>query len=390
MILTFFAGIHNINVTYPEFMAELMRRRGDGLEVVNVNHATLEDIRRAIGKARLLVLDNSLYMAAINQAAAGPGLRGAVVLDGKAPSFYREAIDVVLTAPQPKVFVASGWDLHWRADYLDQLKGRVQALAWMYDKPPMSFSAVPERYRDPWMDVESGIGSTEFRLTDPVAVWNETAECFPIHIELPHAVTASELFLGDAKRRWQVSMPGVSYTTRVVGLASLRTAGLRIGPFERRDSLVTRAAMRAESLLGSRRASRWWIAARAWNQRSLLRGSQVGCTCGSGVMYDVRKFYEIPAAGCALVCYADAHLANLGFVNGKTCVYANPEDYGREVRRLLSRPDELESIRRAGFEMVRELHSMEKRVSDFVKCLRWMDQGRLSHASFVDGRYEIR
>jgi hypothetical protein len=390
MILTLFAGIRNINVTYPEFMVELMRHRHDAFGVVDVNHLTLEDIRRAVSKARLLVLDNSLYMAAINQADAGRGLRGAVVLDGMESSFYREAIEVVLAASQPKVFVASGWDLHWRADYFDQLKGKVQALAWMFDKPPMAFSAVPERYRDLWMDLDSGISCTEFRLTDPVAVWNEMAECFPIHIELTHAVTEGEFFLGGAKRFWQVSVPGVSYATRVVGLASLHAAGHRIGPFERRDALITRAAMRAESLFGSTHASRWWIAARGWNQRALLRDSQIGCTCGSGVMYTVRKFFEIPAAGCALVCYADPHLVNLGFVNGKNCVYSSPEDYGREVARLLSRPNELEMIRRAGFEMVRALHSMEKRVSDFVECLRRMGRGRLSHASFVSGRYEIR
>ena len=391
MIVTLYAGLRNINATYPEFMLELNRRRGDNLTVVNINHVSLNDIRRSVRRSRLIVLDNSLFMAAINKSnESGAGLRGVVIEGDKPSSFYREAIEVILAATQPKVFIASGWDLHWRADYLAQLSGRVEALAWMYDKPPVPFGAVPQQYRDDWMNEGAAIDSPEFRIADPVTVWNEVAETFPIRIELPHAVTRRELSLGHDQRRWQVSMPGVSYMTRVVGLASLREAGLRIGPFERRDSVITRMAAQAQRLVGGKLASRWWISARGWNQRSLLRNSEVGCTCGSGVMYDVRKFYEIPAAGSALVCYADINLENLGFVDGKTCIYSKPEDYGRAVKHLLSNRSELNRLRRAGFEMVRDLHSMEKRVSDFIECLRQMTNGRLSHASFVGGRYYIR
>jgi hypothetical protein len=392
MIEVFVAGMRNINRTYPGFIDELARRSNDFLRVSDVNALDLDIVRRRLGRAHLIVLDNSVYMALINRSTSGsPSLRGALVKRLQSQSHYKAIIEAIFNATCPKLFVASGWDLHWRADYLDQLKASFDGIAWMFDKPPISFSDVPDKYKDSWMNPSSGIASTGFRIHDPLEVWREITRSFKVSIELPHALGEDEFSLGSFEHRhWDVAIPGVSYATRVIGARALVAEGIPPAPFLARDSRVTRWATWAIPFVGGELASRWWISSRVNAQQRLLRQTKVACTCGSGVMYGVRKFYEIPAAGCVLVSYADQYLENLGFVDGKTFIYATPESYGKTVVDLLRRPKACESIRTAGFKMVKELHSMRKRVDDFVECLHRMKSHSLSHASFVSGQFQIR
>lgn len=97
-----------------------------------------------------------------------------------------------------------------------------------------------------------------------------------------------------------------------------------------------------------------------------------GVTCGSVVGYVVAKYMEIPAAGCLLLAPYLPDLDLLGFQDGVNYVRVDETTFGTVLDDVLARPRVYESIRRAGYDMVRARHADTHRVDQ----LEWLIRGR--------------
>lgn len=95
-----------------------------------------------------------------------------------------------------------------------------------------------------------------------------------------------------------------------------------------------------------------------------------GVTCGSVVGYVVAKYMEIPAAGCLLLAPHLPDLDLLGYEDGVNYIQVNDATFGAVLADVLARPQAYESIRRAGYDMVRARHTDAQRVDQLEALIR--------------------
>jgi len=81
--------------------------------------------------------------------------------------------------------------------------------------------------------------------------------------------------------------------------------------------------------------------------------------------YPVPKYFEIPLAGC--VCFAQYHkeYEQLGFIDGKTCVYVDKNNLVKTVKDFLANPMEYQSIADAGRSLMLSKYT-SKHFADYV------------------------
>ncbi len=78
-----------------------------------------------------------------------------------------------------------------------------------------------------------------------------------------------------------------------------------------------------------------------------------GVTCSLVIGYAVAKYMELPAAGCLLLATYAPDLDLLGYRDGVNYVRVDERTFDETLADVLARPEAFESIRRAGFELVR-------------------------------------
>lgn len=106
-----------------------------------------------------------------------------------------------------------------------------------------------------------------------------------------------------------------------------------------------------------------------------LNASRIALTCGTMAREVVRKHFEIPGAGCCLVCEESEGLAAAGFVHMQNCAIVDGSDVLDVVDHLLGNPDELARITRAGHDLVHARHTLAHR----PQIYQWFElQGRLA------------
>lgn len=106
-----------------------------------------------------------------------------------------------------------------------------------------------------------------------------------------------------------------------------------------------------------------------------LNASRIALTCGTMAREVVRKHFEIPGAGCCLVCEESEGLAAAGFVHMENCAFVDSTDVLDVIDHLLANPDELARITSAGYDLVQSCHTLAHR----PQIRQWFDlQGRLA------------
>ncbi|MCS6947570.1 MAG: glycosyltransferase, partial [Steroidobacteraceae bacterium] len=262
---------------------------------------------------------------------------------------------------------------------LTELLPRIHAVAWLYEKRPVSREEVPESYCDTWMSHHA----------NPMHTWEAVRSRVRIRIELPHSVAADEFLKVEKRRFWDACIAGDAYRTRLIAEDAARAAGLSLAPYRAIDRRILGATQKLSKVAGPVRASRLRNAARRLHQRWIVSHARLNFVCGSGYRYPVRKFFEIPAARSALVCYPCTGLSDYGFTDGVNCLYTVPEDFGRTARRLLQDESLRDRLERKALELVLKNHSVERRASDLIECFRRLRDGRLKTAQFIAGEYVI-
>jgi len=104
----------------------------------------------------------------------------------------------------------------------------------------------------------------------------------------------------------------------------------------------------------------------------MLNASWFVPACGTVAKDVVRKHFEAPACGACLVTERSAALQAAGFVDMKNCVFADEKDVLDKLSYLFQHRDELESITKAGHDLVQANHTMRNR----DQLLQWFNLRR--------------
>lgn len=86
--------------------------------------------------------------------------------------------------------------------------------------------------------------------------------------------------------------------------------------------------------------------------------------------YTVAKYFEIPASGALLFAQETDDLDLCGFEDGKNCLIFSEENFERKAMDYFDDPDAYLPLRRAGLNLIKENHTVEKRVADLKQQLQ--------------------
>lgn len=112
-------------------------------------------------------------------------------------------------------------------------------------------------------------------------------------------------------------------------------------------------------------------------------------TCGSGLEYPLRKFFEIPSHGCVLICLPFAGFEDFGFKDGMNCVVALPEQLSDLNRFLKANPEKAQAIAEAGRNLIWEKHRLSVRSIQLKEALQTIRDGKFLRAEWRDGEFVI-
>ncbi len=121
--------------------------------------------------------------------------------------------------------------------------------------------------------------------------------------------------------------------------------------------------------------------------RNLIQSSKYCYTCGSGLGYPVRKFFEIPALGSVLVCMPCNGFEALGFENGVNAIVAHPNEIPDVHAFLEAHPEEAQGIADAGRKLVWEKHTVQARAAQLAASLDAILSGSFKGSYWEKGEF---
>ncbi|KAF0119210.1 MAG: hypothetical protein FD149_158 [Rhodospirillaceae bacterium] len=120
--------------------------------------------------------------------------------------------------------------------------------------------------------------------------------------------------------------------------------------------------------------------------RREIHQARFAFTCGSGLQWPIRKFFEIPALGAVLVCVPCNGFEALGFRDGENAIICKPEALPEIGRRLSADPNTAQAIADAGRRLVGACHTVSVRAVQLRTALEAALAGRWHGAHWVKGR----
>jgi hypothetical protein len=206
-------------------------------------------------------------------------------------------------------------------------------------------------------------------------------------ISMPAFVGRDELCfrrISDRKRDWSVL--GTSYSARRAAREVLSREGESMaGAFHARSVAVL------DRITGGRIGH---PIVRRWAQRGFqaaLQRSRASYTCGSGLEYPVRKFFEIPAAGALLVARGFPSLTKLGFRSGENFIAAEPGELGDISGELLRNSLEVvQALASSGQHLVMNCHTEDARAAQLEVVIPRLLDGTFRGSYWEDGRFSLR
>jgi hypothetical protein len=294
--------------------------------------------------------------------------------------FFRDVLVAVSRLPI-RHKVVSGLSLDSYASTQEQVDKILEAGAFLLG-PNHQFSRRIEEWPNDIFLREKHYQKKKERLTD---AWHDFLVANPdrvitaCHYVLPHEFSMAVL----AERRWDVAIPGAEYVLRRDAIVSLEASNLGVAP--KKYFHFFRLANR----LGLP-VYRHYLLVRLYNhlfQRTLATSRMVYTSSG-GSGNVPRKYFEIPAAGAALVCTPCNGFGDLGFRDYVNCIVADPANLASVVARM--RHDQsLQGIADAGRQLVMRHHSIYARSEQIARCLRAIISGTYAGSRWECGEFCI-
>lgn len=216
--------------------------------------------------------------------------------------------------------------------------------------------------------------------------WSEFMTRWPERIiSMVHFVAGGEFsFRSLHERSHRIAVPGIEYWMRKQGRKALRARGIR--PSENPTSRLLRYTDRMGFYVFTR-----------FPLLKLYHASYQGNLIDTRFVYTapesfgipVRKFFEIPAAGAAMLCVPPLGFSALGFRDGEHYVKVEPETLLDNLFELERDMDRAQAIAAAGRKLVFERHSLAARSRHLAECLSAIERGLFVGSRWNEGCFEV-
>lgn len=85
--------------------------------------------------------------------------------------------------------------------------------------------------------------------------------------------------------------------------------------------------------------------------------------------YTVAKYFEVPSQGLLLFAFPSEDMQDLGFIHNENCIFVSKENFYDEIKKYKKSPEEYISIRKNGFDFIKNFHTINNRLEFLEKLL---------------------
>jgi hypothetical protein len=124
--------------------------------------------------------------------------------------------------------------------------------------------------------------------------------------------------------------------------------------------------------------------------QSELNRSKYGFTCGSGLEWPIRKFFEIPASGALLMAKPFKNADNLGFEDNTTYLEVDYRNIIEKINYLKDNDQIAQQIAKNGQDMVWKTHSLEARTMQLTKSFEAIIDSSFKNSYWKNGKFFIQ
>ncbi len=197
-----------------------------------------------------------------------------------------------------------------------------------------------------------------------------------------HPTEGSDIPLTKRPIAWSVL--GADYDARIVVRDLVDGQGIpRSGDWLRHaHTILTRLGVNVY-------AHYWSIGLMRKCFQKALRRSKHSFTCGSVLRWPIRKYFELPANGCTLVCEKTTGFSALGFRSGVNACACDARDILDANAWLEANIGEAQALADAGRSHVLKTHSVPARANQIAKALASIFQGSFKGSYWHRGRFEL-
>lgn len=217
--------------------------------------------------------------------------------------------------------------------------------------------------------------------------WFDFVQNNPKIIQTPHFVNSGEFYFECLDNRKNiVYVAGVNYYHRKRALQALKKSkypidNLKIYP--KIYSIMRKLGLKPDGNP---------ILIRLYNSlfKNKLEQSKYVFTCGSGLDYPIRKFFEIPALGALLLAKPFYGAKKLGFIDGKNYIKTDYKTIVEKIYFLESDPKLAQEIVKNGQDMIWNTHSLDARAKQLKSSFELILDGKYNGSYWENGKFILR
>lgn len=204
-------------------------------------------------------------------------------------------------------------------------------------------------------------------------------------ISMPHLIDDAEFSDRQLRGRKPWVVIGADYTERMNARAALDMAGIM-----RTGKAQPYLFSMFQKFHINPYAHSWSIDILQRQFKLALVRAKYAYTCGAIVRCAIRKYFEIPAAGCVLVADRCEGFEALGFRDRHNALLAKGSEVLDAHRWLSELDDAGQGIANQGRDLIRQQHSISARGRQLSAAFEAISSGRFAGSKWVDGKFMLR
>ncbi|WP_063997463.1 glycosyltransferase [Campylobacter hyointestinalis] len=204
-------------------------------------------------------------------------------------------------------------------------------------------------------------------------------------IQTPHFVNSNEFYFECLDNRKNIAcVAGINYYHRKKVIETLKKSKYKIDEklYNKIYALMRKLRIKPDSHP---------ILMRLYNIlfRNKLEHSKYIFTCGSGLEFPIRKFFEIPASGALLLAKPFYKAEKFGFIDELNYIKTDYLSIKEKLDYLENNPNIAQQIAKNGQEMVWKNHSLNARAMQIKQALEAILKNSFCGTYWKDGQFFV-